>query len=169
MTGEISTNSPGDTITRDAKVAQWLDLIDAIADRVSERGRAPGLLSVPGVQLEAHANRLRDATGGLRELFTSEPDGRSERARKSRDKSVATGFRFIPISDAHLFQVNGGLGAGIASSEAFILDSYVRDALRDMMTGSDGTVHIEVRHDDLYVLQFLMEMANALRTADGVE
>lgn len=86
---------------------------------------------------------------------------------KQRDKTVAAGFHFLPVCQKSLMQVSAGLEAGLASGVAHVVSKYVGNALEDMMAATGGEESVTVRYDDLFILAMLLDMAAALRKADG--
>lgn len=86
---------------------------------------------------------------------------------KQSDKTIVAGFHFLPVAKTHLMQVPAGLDTGLASGVAHVVSKYVGNALEDMMAATGGEEYVSVRYDDLFVLALLLEMADALRKADG--
>ncbi|MGX5731942.1 hypothetical protein ACWKWK_15600 [Pseudoxanthomonas beigongshangi] len=86
---------------------------------------------------------------------------------KRSSETVAAGFHFLPVCQKSLMQVSAGLETGLASGVAHVVSKYVGNALEDMMAATGGEEVVTVRYDDLFVLAMLLDMAAALRKADG--
>lgn len=76
-------------------------------------------------------------------------------------------FHFIPVDDKNLFQVSEGVSTTFALSVSELAGDFVHRYLRDAMVNNSTGVNVEIHYDDVMVLDLLLEMAAALRTAAG--
>lgn len=76
-------------------------------------------------------------------------------------------FHFIPVDDKRLFKIAEGVNAMFALSVADLAGDFVHRYLQEAMVNNSTGMNVEIPYDDVMVLDLLMEMAAALRTAAG--
>lgn len=76
-------------------------------------------------------------------------------------------FHFIPVDDKRLFKISEGVNAMFALSVADLAGDFVHRSLQEAMVNNSTGMNVEIPYDDVMVLDLLMEMAAAPRTAAG--
>lgn len=85
----------------------------------------------------------------------------------TEQRTKARGFHNIPVDGLCMFQVQAGVDAFHANSLADITTDFVHRFIRESMVTSTGDKTVPMHYDDLFMLDFLLEMASGLREAAG--
>lgn len=77
--------------------------------------------------------------------------------------TISAGFYEIPADgpDARMFQVNAGIGRVHTEGMANIVRSYIGRRIRELAEAECEDTHVSVYQDDLFVLDFLGQLADA--------
>ena len=89
-------------------------------------------------------------------------------AKLDEEITSAKEFSFAPLEEKNLFRINAGLSRDFALSRAELLHDYVRRRLQQEMDGAPSP-DVAIHYDDLEMICFMLDMADALRHAAGAK